>query len=193
MDTNPVTAADRPLDQIAAEAVPVTEAPQTEPLRDYFGRAFNPTIHYTKRNGQPKIGPDGLLMIRPGHMPSGEEKPPGDKTDSTWDTLEPTEDNRLLVGQCFKLLDYVLTKTLGDEAAADPKEEKMMVDTWAKYLTYRRWESRYAPELAILLVTLVFATPRLILYQQKVNRPAKYVRNESTEKSTEKTMEDKHA
>ena len=165
MDHDPVTTTDRPLDQIATEAVPVAEAPPTQPVCDYFGRPFNPTIHYSKRNGQPKIGPDGLLVIRPGHMPSPAEMRP-DAKNGAWDSLEASEDNRLLVGQCFRLLNYVLTKTLGDDAAASEKEEKMMVDTWAKYLTYRHWESRYAPELAILLTTMVFATPRIILYRQ---------------------------
>ena len=162
----------------AREAVKSYRSNSYSHLTDRNGEAFDPDIHVTDENGEPKLTQNGSLRIKPGKGSSkykrdqGSSVGAGPRGQTTGAAAGPPRDP-YAAGAAIADSIFALGQVIGGDEWApvhDPKtgtdERAQMKQAWGRYCA-EKGIGDVPPGVAVTMVTVAYIAPRLAMPKTK--------------------------
>jgi len=128
---------------------------------DRRGEVFDPTIHCMNEDGSPKRNKDGTFKKRP--LPKNKEIPiPPPPPPPPVDFNESAPPGTMqMVCMCLDVATVIMCNTIGPEMKPSPDERQILTDVYSRYVHYKGWDGQLSPEIAVIMVSFMFMSPRI--------------------------------
>ena len=133
----------------------------TKSKPDRRGEVFDPSIHCQDENGNPKRNKDGTFKKRPLQKPKEIPIPPPPPPPPVDFNDAAPPGTMQMVCMCLDVTCMIMVQTIGEEMRPSPQERQLLTDVYSRYIHYKGWDQELSPEVAVVMVTFMFLSPRI--------------------------------